>query len=314
MPDKSISNTKRKSKFLNNQISQPTNIILHIIFLLGVIVCVYPTLVIIGSSFTDEATLKHFGYNVIPRVFSTKAYSYVATTGITIIRAYGVTMFVTVAGTLLNIIFTSMFAYPLTRPEFPWRRQFSIFIYITMVFGGGLIPWYILCTQILHLQNTLWGLFVPSMFGGWNAFVLRTFIQRNIPNELIESARMDGSSEWNTYLKIVLPLSKAGLATIGFFTALVFWNDWYNCLLFNSAAPKLQNLGFLLYQILMQAQYLSTISSQQGMAAIGGSAAQIPTTSMQMAMCVLAVGPIILVYPYFQRFFVKGLVIGAVKG
>jgi len=305
---------KRRKHLLNNQISQPANVILHIIFLAGVVLCAYPTLVIIGSSFTDETALKNFGYNVVPRLFSMNAYSYVVRTGLTIIRAYGVTIFVTVVGTLLQLLFTSMFSYPLSRPELPWRRQFSIFIYITMVFGGGLVPWYILCTQILHLKNSLWALFVPSMFGGWNAFVLRTFITRNIPGELVESARMDGSSEWNTFAKIVIPLSKAGLATVGFFTALGFWNDWYYCLLFNSANPKVQNLGYLLYQILTTAQYLSSITNKLAVQNMGGSLAQIPTNSMQMAMCVLAVGPIILVYPFFQRFFVKGLVIGAVKG
>jgi len=307
---------RHKKNLLKNQISQPVNVILHIIFIIGVVFCVYPVLIIIGSSLTDELTLAQFGYNIIPRVFTTNAYKYVAATGLTVVRAYGVTIFATVFGTLFSVAFTSMFSYPLARTEFPWRRHFSLFIYITMVFGGGLIPYFIVITRFLHLGNTLFVLFVPAMFGGYNAFVLRTFINRNIPSELIESARIDGSTEFNTYTKIVVPLSKAGLATIAFFTALYFWNDWYTCLLFNGSKPHLYDLGYLLYQILMTVQYLSSIATNAGLQKMNlpPSMGIIPKTSMQMAMCVMALGPIIIVYPFFQRFFIKGLVIGAVKG
>jgi len=310
----SIAAAKHRN-LLKNQIAAPTNVILHILFLMGVVICVYPVLVVIGSSLTDEDALNKFGYNVIPHVFSTYGYRYLATTGASVLHAYGVTFLITVVGSALFILFTSMYAYPLSRPEFPWRRGFSLFIYIPMLFSGGLIPYYIVVTQILHMGNTVFSLFVPGIFGGYYAFVLRTFITSNIPGELIESARIDGSTEFNTYMKIVLPLSKAGLATVAFFKALDLWNEWYNCMLFNSQNQKAWDLGYLLYKILIQIQYISQLGSAASRGAILSNVnAMAPAHSVQMALCCVAVGPIILIYPFFQRFFVKGLVIGAVKG
>jgi len=156
---------------------------------------------------------------------------------------------------------------------------------------------------------------VPAVFGGWNAFILRTFITSNIPSELIESARMDGSTEFNTYVKIILPLAKAGLATVAFFTALGLWNEWWNCMLFNAQNPNAWDLGYLLYKILTQVQYLSNLGTAAARGAILTNVnIKPPAHAVQMALCCIAVGPIIVVYPFFQRFFIKGLVIGAVKG
>jgi len=306
---------RAKKNLLKNEISRPTNVILHIIFLIGVLFCVYPTLVVIGSSLTDEHTLLTYGTNVWPREFSTVAYRYLSTAGGSIMHAYGVTILITVVGTALFVLITSMFAYPLSRPEFPWKRQFSLFIYITMVFGGGLIPWYIVVAQILHMRGTVFALFIPGAFGGYWAFVLRTFITSNIPGELIESARIDGSSEFNNYVKIILPLAKAGLATAAFFTALGLWNEWYNCLLFNALNQNTWDLGFVLYKIITQVQYMSNLSSAAARGAVFSNVNfQPPAHGVQFALCCIAVGPIIVIYPFFQRFFVKGLVIGAVKG
>jgi putative aldouronate transport system permease protein len=271
---------------------------------------------IIGVSLSDEKEIIKTGYSVIPRMFSTYTYKYMITTSRGILQAYWVTIASTVCGTVLHVLFTSMFAYPLSRPEFPWRRGFSLFIFITMLFGGGLVPWYIMCTQLLHIQDTLFALFVPAMFSGYNCFVLRTFIKSNIPDSLIESARIDGSGEWRTYLRIVLPLSKAGLATIGFFVALGIWNDWYCCLLFINKRPELTNLNFLLYKMMTQIQALSKMASQEASVAIYGADLRkaVPSESARMALCIVSIGPIVLAYPFFQRFFIKGLVIGAVKG
>jgi len=301
---------------LHNQISTPSNVILNVIIFLACLVCVYPMALIIGVSLSDEKEILKTGYSLIPRVFSDYAYRYMLTTGRGILQAYWVTFASTACGTALHVLFTSMFAYPLSRPEFPWRRGFSLFIFITMLFGGGLVPWYIVCTQVVRMQDTLFALFVPAMFSGYNCFVLRTFIKSNIPDSLIESARIDGSSEWHTYLRIILPLSKAGLATIGFFVALGIWNDWFCCLLFINKRTELTNLNFLLYKMMAQIQALSQMASREMSIALYGMDRRkaIPAESARMALCLVSIGPIVLAYPFFQRFFIKGLVIGAVKG
>jgi putative aldouronate transport system permease protein len=297
-----------------NQISKPATVIINLLFIGCVVICLYPLLLVVGISFTDNDALRE-GYRLIPRVFSTDGYRFAVTTGGAIVRAYGVTVFVTVVGTFCHLTLCSLFAYPLSRPEFAYRKVFTVFILIPMLFSGGLVPWYVVCTQVLHLKDTIFALFVPSLFSTWNVIVLRTFIKNNIHDSLIESARLDGSSEFQTWFFLVLPLSKAGLATIGFMVALGFWNDWWLPLMLINDV-KLINLQYMLYRIMSQIQFLQNLSSLN---VAGGSIANqvamtIPQETARMAMCVLTIGPIIFVYPFFQRYFVKGLTIGAIKG
>jgi putative aldouronate transport system permease protein len=303
----------KKYKALN-RISMPANILLNIFFLFCVFMCLYPLLLVIGVSFTDNDALRE-GYRVIPKVFSLDGYKFAVASGAAIVRAYGVTIFVTVVGTILHLAICSLFAYPLSRPEFTYRNKFMIFIMIPMLFGGGLIPWYVVCTQILHLKNTIFALFLPNLFSPWNVIVLRTFMQSNIPESLVESARLDGSTELQTFYKIVMPLSKAGLATIAFMVALGFWNDYWLPLMLISD-EKLNNLQYLLYRIMANITFLQSLSSRSGVGAdtAMGALRLIPQETARMAMCVLSIGPIILTFPFFQRYFVKGLTIGAVKG
>jgi putative aldouronate transport system permease protein len=271
---------------------------------------------VLGISFTDNEVLKQ-GYRVIPRVFDLSGYKFAASSGSAIIRAYGITIFSTVAGTAFHVALCSMFAYPLSRPEFRYRKFFTVYILIPMLFTGGMVPWYVVCSQVLHIKDTIFALIIPSLFSTWNVIVLRTFLRNNIPESIVESARLDGSTEMQTYLRIVLPLSKAGLATIGFMVALAFWNDYYLSLMLIDD-PKMYNLQYMLYQILNKIRFLQTMSMMGLTGSIDASAQKalrnVPQETARMAMCVITVGPIIFAYPFFQKHFVKGLTIGAVKG
>jgi putative aldouronate transport system permease protein len=186
------------------------------------------------------------------------------------------------------------------------------FILIPMLFSGGLVPWYVICNRVLGLRNTIWAMIIPSMFSSWNAIVLRTFIKNNIPESLIESVRLDGCSEFKTYLHMILPLSRAGLAVIAFFTALGYWNDWWLALML-IGEEKLYNIQYLLYNIMARIQFLQSIAAQN-LGIVSMTELHVPQETARMAMCVLTIGPIVLVYPFFQSFFVKGITIGSIKG
>ncbi|MCL2880113.1 MAG: carbohydrate ABC transporter permease [Treponema sp.] len=294
-----------------NRISGGGNIILNIFFIFCVAACLYPLLLVIGVSFTDNNALAK-GYRIIPLVSSLEGYSYIFKTSSSIIRAYTVTIFNTVVGTFLHVLIVSLFAYPLSRPEFKSRKFLTGFILIPMLCSGGLVPWYVICNQVLGLRNTIWAMIVPSLFSSWNCIVLRTFIKNNIPESLIESVRLDGCSEIKTWLHIILPLSKAGLAVIAFFTALAYWNDWWLALMLISD-EKLYNLQYLLYNIMARIQFLQSMAAQN-LGIVSVTELRVPQETARMAMCVLTVGPIILAYPFFQRFFVKGITIGSIKG
>jgi len=303
---------KNKNNMVNaNRISPWSNIILNLFFLFCVVACLYPLLLVLGVSFTDNEALRQ-GYRAIPRKFSMAGYSFAFHSKNSIFRAYGVTIFNTVVGTFLHVLIVSLFAYPLSRPEFKYRKFFMGFILIPMLFGGGLVPWYVICNQVLHLRNTIWAMIVPSLFSSWNVIVLRTFIKNNIPESIIESVRLDGCSELRTYFHIILPLSKAGLAVIAFFTALGYWNDYWLSLMLITQ-EKLYSLQYLLYNIMSRITFLQSIAAQS-LGIVSQTELNVPQETARMAMCVLTVGPIILAYPFFQRFFVKGITIGSIKG
>lgn len=300
-----------KKKWNTNQISLVTDTLLNLMFFVIIVTCIAPLLLVIATSLTDEKELLVNGYRFIPRIFSTKAYEYIAASGDTIWRAYGVTMFVTLFGTLLSLLIICMYAYPLSRSNFKYRNQFAFVAYFTMIFGGGLVPWYVVYTQLLHLGNTVWILIVPYLINAWYVIIMRTFIKTTVHDSIIESARIDGAGEFRTFFQIVLPLCKAGLATIGLFVCLQYWNDFYLPLVFLTDS-KLFNIQYLMYQTLLSIQYLAQNSSQFSSSAL--ALGQMPSESARMAIAVLSIGPIVLAYPFFQKYFVKGLTIGAVKG
>lgn len=283
--------------------------IIHIVLILLTAVCVIPLLLVVGISFTDEQSLMSNGYNLIPKVFSLDAYKYVFTGAASVGQAYLVTILVTVVGTAGHLLFMSMLAYGLTREEVTARNKLSFFVYLPVLFNAGLVPTYMLFTRTLHLKNTIWVLILISIASSTNVLILKNFFG-TIPKSLIESARIDGSSEFRTFFTIVLPLSKPSLASIGLFVAIAYWNDWLTCSLYIET-PKLQTLQYLLQSLMNNIAYLQANAGAS--ASMEAAIASLPSESARMATCVLAVGPIILLYPFLQKYFEKGLTIGAVK-
>lgn len=294
-----------------NNITPFWNGTFNLMFMIYAIACIIPLLLIIGVSFTDEKTIVLNGYNFIPKVFSLESYKWVFQSGDAILRAYVLSIGVTVVGTFCSVAIIAMFAYAISRKDFKYRNIFSFIVFFTMIFNGGLVPWYMVYTNLLHINNTLLAYLVPSMISAWYVMIMRTFFQANVPDSIIESAKMDGAGEFRIFLQIVLPLAKPGLATIALFQTLQFWNEWYLPLMLIEDS-KLFNLQYILYKTLTAIQFLAQASNISG-----GSAAilaKLPSETARMAMCVLAIGPIILAYPFFQKYFIKGLTVGAVKG
>ncbi|MCX7711212.1 MAG: carbohydrate ABC transporter permease [Clostridia bacterium] len=294
-----------------NSISFGSNIILNLIFLICVVACVGPLMLVLSISFTSEQAIRNGGYKFIPREFSMAAYDYVLKAGDAIWKAYGVSIFVTLVGTLLSLMVICMYAYPLSRPTFKYKGFFSFIAYFTMIFGGGIVPWIMVYTQLFRINNTVWILIFPYLMNAWFVMIMRTFYKTTIPDAIIESARIDGAGEFRTFFVIVLPLCRAGLATIGLFCTLNFWNDWYLPLMFVTER-KFFNIQYLMYQTLVSIQYLTSGSANFSEAAV--VLAKLPTEGARMAIAVLSIGPIIFAYPFFQKYFVKGLTVGAVKG
>lgn len=292
-----------------NRISLPTNIILNVCFIILLIVCLAPLLLVVMISITDEKTILLNGYSFLPEKFSFKGYNFLLKGGSLILNAYGVSIFVAIVGTILSLLTITLYAYPLSRSNFKYKGFFSFLAYFTMIFGGGLVPWVMVYNQLVKIADSVWVLIFPMLMNAWYVIIMRTFMKTTVPEAVIESAKIDGAGEFRTLFEIVLPLCKAGLATIGLFCILGYWNDWYLPLLFITD-KKVYNIQFLMYQTLSNIQFLSTTT-------IGNAsdiAASLPSESARMAVAVLSIGPIIFAYPFFQGYFVKGLTIGAVKG
>ncbi len=271
------------------------------------LVCIIPFFLIIASSFTSESYIIKNGYVLWPKEFSTSAYELIFKNPAKILRAYGVTAFVTIIGTALSVFVNAMTGYVLQRKDFRWRNIFSFYFFFTTLFSGGPVPWYILCVKTLHLKNTIWALIIPTIVSVWNIILVKGFMG-GIPGEITESAKIDGAGDFRIFVKLILPLSKPVVATIGLFTALAYWNDWYMCMLFIDK-KELFDLQYLLYQLMGSIKALREIASQSTI-----SVSSMPIESTKMALTIVATGPIILVYPFVQKYFVKGLTLGSVKG
>ncbi|MDQ6419510.1 carbohydrate ABC transporter permease [Paenibacillus sp. LHD-117] len=285
---------------------------INIVMLLFTLFCVLPFWLLFSGSLTDDMELVRNGYAFFPDRLSLTAYGYLWNTSTDIARAYGITILTTVVGTTFGLSLTAMLAYPLSRTEMPFRNGLAFFVFFTMLFNGGLVPNYLLYTNYFDLKNTLMALIIPGLLmNGFFIILMRTFFASSIPKAIIESAYIDGAKEWKIFLQIVLPLSTPVLATVGLFYTILYWNDWFNGLIYltDSRYYSLQNL---LNRILLDVQFLQN-STQAGSRA-AEFAANIPLASMRMAMAAIGVVPLLLAYPFFQKYFVKGLTIGAVKG
>lgn len=290
------------------EISAPTNLILCVMFMIYAAICIMPLLLVLSVSFTSEAQIADTGYSLFPAKTSTVAYRFIFANGSKILAAYGYTIFATVVGTTLGILLTSTLAFPLSRKDFKYKNKFSFYVYFTMLFNGGMVPLYIVYTQLIPLKNSVWCLIIPNLIGGFNVLLTKTYFTQNIPDSLVESAQIDGASVIRTFFTIVMPLSKPVIATVGLFTAMGYWNDYFRNMLF-VFNDSINNLQYLLYRIQMQ---LSVISSSPELAMRLGN--EVPQESSRMAMVIVTIGPIIFLYPFVQKYFIKGLVIGAVKG
>lgn len=301
------------SSKLTPRIPLVSRMVLAGFLLLFAIFCLYPILLIFGVSFTDETTLSLRGYRLWPEVFSLDAYRFIFRSSEQIRQSYGVTVFITVVGTGMIVLILAPFAYVLSRPDFRYRGFFTFLVFFTMLFNGGLVPTYIMITQYLGLRDTIWVLILPLIPNGFYILVLRSFFRAQVPLSVIESARIDGASEFRTFFQIVFPLSIPGIGTIALFSSLMYWNDWFNALLYIDS-PHLTPLQHLLMRIQNNINFLrdniDRISGQQAQELI----ASLPAASARMALVVVSIGPIIFAYAFFQRFFRKGLLIGSLKG
>lgn len=265
---------------------------------------VLPLWLVISASLTDEGAIARNGYTLLPSKFSTFAYQYILSDPSQIFQAYGVSILVTVLGSTLSLFIMALAAYPLSRRDYTLRRPFSFYIFFTMLFNGGLVPFYILCTQYLHLNNSIWALILPYLVIPWYLLLLRTFFA-TLPLELIYAAKVDGASEWRIFFQIVLPLSKPALATVGLFSMLTYWNDWWLALLFIDD-PHLSPVQYLLYRLVTN---VDAVASQPQLFGI-----PVPAQSIRMAVAVLAIVPILVVFLFVQRFFIRGITVGSLKG
>lgn len=283
--------------------------IIHLVFILFSVACLIPLLSVISISLSSEKDLIHFGYGILPRKIDFTAYKFILHNPWQIMNAYFITGAVTIIGTLISLIINTMIAYALSRPNFKYKNKITFYIFFTMLFGGGLVPWYMLIRNYLHLSNTIWALIVPNLAAPWFIFILRTFFSK-IPISLAESAKIDGAREFFIYRKIILPLSKPALATVGLFIALGYWNDWWLCLLFIDK-NNLINLQYMLHRIMSNIDFLQS-TLNRGIVNIDIST--IPTESARMAMLILSIGPMLFLLTFLQKHFVKGLTLGAIKG
>lgn len=284
---------------------------IHFFFIAACVVCIIPIVLVVIVSFTNEQAIMANGYSFFPESFSLDAYRYLLADYDRLLHSYGISIFVTVVGTTMSLLISSLLAYPLSRRDFPQRNALAFIVFFTILFNGGLVPWYLVYTNLFHIKDTILALIVPNLLmNGFYILIMRTFFSQSIPSSLIESAQIDGSGEWRTFFRIVMPLSLPVFATIGLFTTLGFWNDWFNSLVF-IYDNKLVSVQYLMTKTLLSIQFLQSNTQNSN---IGKLLSEMPTETVRMAMAIIGIGPIVLAYPFFQKYLVKGLTVGAVKG
>ena len=274
--------------------------------------CVLPFILLIMASITDEATLTLYGYSFFPRKINFRAYDYLFQSAGRIVRAYGITILVTAVGTTLNVMMTMFMAYLLSKQDLPGRSFLSFFIFFTMLFSGGMVPSYIVWSQYMHVGDSLRGLIFPNLaLGAYNVILMRTYFTTNVPRDILEAAEMDSCSELGMLFRIAIPLSKPMLSTVGLFSALAYWNDWINGLYYLTRRGDLYSIQNVLNSMMNNVQFLKESSMDISSSQI---TTQIPTSGVRMAIAVISIIPIMIIYPFFQKAFIKGIVIGGVKG
>ncbi|WP_438434743.1 carbohydrate ABC transporter permease [Gorillibacterium sp. sgz500922] len=318
LPTAPKANRKERKSKNPNALSGPANFLVNGFFWIYSAACVLPLLLVIIVSFTDENSILRNGYSFLPSHMTTFAYEFLFKDWHQLVHSFEISLFVTVVGTIISLFVMALYAYPISRPDFPHRNFFSFFMFFTMLFNGGLVPWYLVYTRMLHLKDNIWVLIIPLLVSAFFIMIMRTFFANTIPGALIESAKIDGAGEFRTFLQIVLPLSLPVLATVALFQTLGYWNDWFLSMIFISMpdGTHLQNvnLQYLMYKTMLDIQFLTSNPTALAAIAAAGGNVSIPQESVRMAMAVVGIGPIAFAYPFFQKYFIQGLTVGAVKG
>lgn len=283
----------------------------YIYFVIIAVICIVPIILMGIASFTETNTLARFGYTFFPKQWSIDAYKFLFIQGDAILRSMLISVCLTVAGTTLGLLMTTLLAYPLSRKELRGRRALMFFVFFTLLFNGGMVSTYFLYATVIGIKNTYWALLVPLLLlNGFNVLLVRTYFANNIPVSLIEAARIDGAGEVRTFFQIVMPMATPILATIGLFIGIAYWNDWYNGLLF-STKPEYFSLQNFLYKIMMDLKFLSTNAHVTSDAS--SIIAKVPTNTVRMAMAFIGTIPVMAVFPIMQKYFARGLTLGSVK-
>lgn len=285
-------------------------VFIHLILLVLALCCLYPFLVILGSSFQSQSEIMSRGYAMLPNEFSLDAYKMIFAVPTKIANAYKITIITTIAGTVLGLWCVSTCGYVMSRKDFAYKKILAFYVFFTMLFNGGLVPTYILITKWLHLKDNMLALIIPGLCSAWNIMLMKGYFQ-SIPVSLIEAAKVDGLGEFGIFTKIIIPLSKPAFATIGLLLILTFWNEWYYSMLYIDDDTKVK-LQYMLMSLMRNIEFLNSPEAAEYTAMSGMQ--EMPTLSTRMAMCILAAGPILVVFPFFQKYFVKGMTVGAVKG
>ncbi|MBR6729431.1 MAG: carbohydrate ABC transporter permease [Clostridia bacterium] len=275
---------------------------------------ILPFLLTVAISFTDEASIMAKGYSLFPEKFSLEGYKYLFTNGAQIARSYGVTIFITIVGTLGGLLVISLLAYVISRPSFPWRKQFTFVALFTMLFSGGLLPSYIINTTVYQYRDNIHALIIGHLMNTTYLLIMRTYMANSIPGAVIESAKIDGAKDFTCYWKIVLPMATPVLGTIGIFLVVAIWNDWYTGFLYITSNTDIMPIQLLLQRMEKEVQFLQNNAAQMGASEVMAVQATLPSETFRMCLVVIVVTPILVAYPFFQRFFVNGITIGSVKG
>lgn len=285
----------------------------HIIMIIISLNAILPMVLLVMSSITDNDTLIRNGYNFFPEKFSFKAYSYIFKTGSAVVDAYGISILLTLTGTTLAIIITTLLGYALSKPDLPGRGLMTFYVFFTLLFNGGLVPTYMNYTKVFGIKDTFWGLLIPSLItNGFNILLMKSYFVSSIPPEILDAAYVDGANEVQVLSKVVVPLAKPIIATIGLFSGIAYWNDWQNGYIYLTRRTDLYSIQNLLNRMMQSIQYLSQNSANISNSEVG--LASIPNVSVRMAIAVIGVLPVIIVYPFIQNSFVKGITLGGVKG
>ena len=268
-----------------------------------------PFWLVLSGSLTSEAEIMSSGYGLFPKKVDFTAYKILMNNMERILNGYKISLIVTVVGTTLSVLVVSLAAWPISQKRVKYHNVLNFFVLFTMLFSGGMVPWFIVCRNMLHLTDTIWALILPYVANAWYIFLVRNYY-KGIPDELVEAAKIDGAGEYRIFYQIIFPLSKPVLATIALFACLAYWNDWWLGIMLVDKV-EMQPLQLLLRTITSNIQFLSSAGNVNAIAQASGA---IPSEAIKMATCIITIGPIILVYPFVQKYFVKGIMVGAVKG